>query len=647
MRRMLACLMLLVLLPAVSMAATLSADANAVTHEISDTLYGLFFEDINYAADGGLYAELLLNRSFEYQKILNPQRADRYTGWNINALPFQKADWQLMEEGGLHPNNPHYLSVSLQDSGMRMMNQGFCSSALSGGVYVEAGKNYDFSLYLRRGNFTGTVTAFIANAGSQPISNSVTFDADTEWKKYTAVLTPEKTADAWLCVTVEGSGRMDVDMLSLMPQDRIGRDWPGGGLRADLVEALRDLKPAFLRFPGGCVAEGSYYRENAYNWKDTVGPVEQRRENPNTWGGMQTYGLGYYEYFCLAEEIGALPLPVVHAGMLCQARDRQDTDYTPDEVRAYAQDILDLIEFATGDTDTVWGGLRARMGHPAPFDLRYIAIGNENWGTAYFTRYGILRKIVKEKYPDITCIVAAGPVAEGSLIRDSWNQIRTRFPDDVVDEHYYMESNWFLKNTGRYDSYPRITKVFLGEYAAHEPVQGSRRPNNLHAALCEAAYMTGLERNSDLVIMAAYAPLLAREEKPAWTPDLIWFNEKAVVLTPSYHVQKMFANTVGDQVVESALDDGKLYHVVTRTDTHLQIKVVNMQEEEVPFSMRLSHVPDGEGMVTCLSGTPKHTNSFVKPEKVIPVQNRCAVSGGSAEYVLPASSVTIFEFPLK
>lgn len=638
--------LLVMLLPVSAAAATLTADANAPWRDMSDTLYGLFFEDINCAADGGLYAELLQNRSFEYENLLNPQPYDHYTAWRINASFGGKADWELMSEAPLNEQNPTYLRASVEQGSLKLMNQGFANGALKGGIPVEAGQCYDFFVYLRNQDLNGTVTVAIADAGGNPICEPATFTPGEEWGKYTATFTAAKDADAWFCVTVEGKGSVDVDMLSLMPADRIGKEWPGGGVRTDLVEALRGLKPAFLRFPGGCVAEGSYVRSNEYNWKHTVGPVESRRENPNTWGGMQTYGLGYFEYFCLAEELGALPLPVVHAGLLCQAREPRESDYTLDETRAYAQDILDLIEFAKGDVTTQWGALRAEMGHPEPFDLRYVAIGNENWGTGYFTRYGILSRAVKEVYPEITCIVAAGPVAEGALINDSWNNIRAKYPDSLVDEHYYMDSMWFPEHVNRYDKYPRTTQVFLGEYAAHEPVQGSRRPNNLRAALCEAAYLTGIERNSDVVRMAAYAPLLAREGQQDWTPDLIWFNGTQVLLTPSYYVQQMFAATLGDQVVTSSLDDENLFHVVTRTDSALQIKLVNLQESEVPLTLSLSGVPDGQGKATCLSGEMKWTNSFVKPMKVVPVESTCDILGGTAEVVLPACSVTIYEFQL-
>ena len=419
-----------------------------------------------------------------------------------------------------------------------------------------------------------------------------------------------------------------------------------GGLRKDLVEALRALHPKFLRFPGGCVVEGTYVRSNAYDWKQSVGDPAGRREIPNTWGGMQTMGVGFYEYFCLCEEIGALPVPVVHAGLLCQARDPKGLPLTMEETEQYARDILDLIDFAQGDEGTEWGRVRIQMGHPEPFDLRYLAIGNENWGAAYFGRYELLSKAVKEKHPDITCIVAAGPVAEGSLIQDSWNQIRRRFADDLVDEHYYMDSSWFPAHVNRYDRYPRTTKVFLGEFAAHEPVQGSRRPGNLYAALCEAAYLTGIERNSDLVEMCCYAPLLCREGEVDWTPDLIWFNDEQVYGTPSYYVQQMFSQACGTELVASETD-GNLFHAATRTDSELQIKIVNLSDAALQLSLLLPGVPDQESSGQVLTGEKTHVNSFARPDKVAPKSVQTVCFGGQAETELPPWSLTVLNISLE
>lgn len=637
----------LLALPAASFAAALAADPAATTVEMSDVLYGLFFEDINHAADGGLYAELLQNRSFENQDLLDPKPHQRYNGWQFNLKNKGKAAAVPATEAPLNENNPTYMRITIEKAPYLLSNMGYASTAFSGGVPVEEGMQYDFSVWMRNpGDYTGGITVAITDRSANPLSESFTIAPAGEWQKFEHTFTSQATADACLTVTMEGTGSIDIDMASLMPRERFGAEWPGGGLRTDLVETLRALNPRFLRFPGGCVAEGSYVRANVYNWKDTVGPVEQRRENFNTWGYMQSYGIGFFEYFCLAEALGAEPLPVVHAGLLCQAREVREAPLTLEETRAYGQDILDLIEFATGDATTEWGGLRAQMGHPEPFRLNYLAIGNENWDNIYFDRYAILSEMVKASYPEITCIVAAGPVAEGALPQHSWQQIRSRFAEDLVDEHYYMDSDWFLRNTGRYDRYPRTTQVFLGEYAAHEPVIGGRRPNNLYSALCEAAYMTAIERNSDLVQIACYAPLMAREGMFQWTPDLIWFNAREVLLTPNYYVQQMFAATVGDHVVESTLEGENLYHVVTRTEDKLYVKVVSLSESETPLTLTLAGVPDGTAETVQLTGEKRMQNALTAPDRIAPVTGGCTISGGVAECVLPAYSVTIFTFPL-
>ena len=626
---------------------TLFIDPNDVKCEMSDTLYGLFFEDINCAADGGLYPEILLNRSFEYQSLLNPQRHDRYTGWRMIRIGYGDSEWELRNDNPIHVNNETYLSVSVKNGAVNLMNQGFNGSALRGDVKVFKDQKYDLSLYARSDDFEGEIVVSVTNSGAVPVTETMRIEPNDTWTKYEMTVTAERDTNGFFTIEIIGDGNVDIDMASCMPSDRTGKEWPGGGIRTDIFETLKALNPKFLRFPGGCVAEGSHFRSNFYNWKDTVGPVETRKENANTWGGMQTYGIGFYEYFMMCEALGAYAVPVVHAGVLCQAREIKEPLLSVEETKAYAQDILDLIEFATGDNTSEWGSLRAEMGHPDPFELKYIAIGNENWAASYFTRYGILEKIVKEAYPNITTIVAAGPVAEGGLINDSWNNIRRSFSDSLVDEHYYMDSGWFLKNTNRYDRYPRTTKVFLGEFAAHEPVQGSRRPNNLYAALCEAAYLTGIERNSDLVEMCCYAPLLARDGMVDWTPNLIWFNEKDVLLTPSFHIQKMFSENTGDQVLNTGFDLENVYHVVTKTKDAIQIKIVNVSEDEKSIDIEIMNGKTEKAEVTELSGKRSDTNSFVKPEKVVPVSFELEFENGESKITLKPMSCTIIVVPMK
>ena len=654
MRRIMAFLLLLTMLSGAALAeattaSTLTADAKATTIEMSDTLYGLFFEDINYGADGGLHAELLNNRSFEYEDVLFGKVTDHYTGWGFNLAFGATGTAKVMTEHPLNANNPTYMQVTCTKGEYRFANLGYQSTTFSGGIPVEEGKTYRCFVYMRNaGDFDGQVEIALTKRTGKSIAVPKRFTLTDEWQKYEVTFKSQYTEDAVLSFILHGTGAVDFDMASLTPADAFGADWPNGGLRADLVQALKDLNPSFLRFPGGCVTEGSYYRKNFYDWKDTVGPIEERRENFNTWGYMQSYGLGYYEYFMLSEAIGAEPLPVVHSGLLCQARDVKEAPLTIAETREYAQDLLDLIEFANGDVSTEWGALRAEMGHPEPFHLKYLGIGNENWDQVYWDRFDILYKAVKEAHPEITIISSAGPVAEGDMPARAWRTIRQKYADTIVDEHYYMGSDWFLNNVGRYDRYPRTTKVFVGEYACHEPDQGGRRPNNLYSALCEAAYMTGLERNSDVVAMASYAPLLAREGMQQWTPDLIWFNAREVLLTPNYYVQQMFASTVGDQVVASELDglNKRIYHIVTRTEDRLYVKLVNVSAYADHMTLNLKNVPDGLASVTRLTGDKKAVNTFQNKDRVAPEKSRVTLENGSVSLELPAYSLTILTFKL-
>ena len=641
---------LMTLLGGAARADTLTVRADRAVHGVSPTLYGIFLEDINCAVDGGLSAELVRNPSFENENLFNPQRADHWDAWRIQKK--DGAGAEIAGEGPLHANNPSYLRVTLGEGGsVTAVNQGFGGNAFRGGIPLREGMDYDFSMQLRADADAEVSVALTDIRGNSLAGEKAVWRLPEDvpagaWTEVRARFTAESAASASLSIVCAGSGRIDLDCVSLLPGDRFGADWPGGGLRADLVETLRELRPRFLRFPGGCVVEGTARRENAYDWKDSVGPRTARRQIANTWGGVQTMNVGFYEYFCLSEALGALPVPVVHAGLLCQAREVKDPPLTLEETAAYARDLLDLIEFATGDASTEWGALRAEMGHPEPFDLRYLAIGNENWGAAYFNRYEVLRSAVKEAYPEITCIVAAGPVAEGGLIQDSWSQIRRRFPEDLVDEHYYMESGWFPKHVSRYDRYPRTTRVFLGEYAAHEPVQGGTRPGTLYAALCEAAYLTGIERNGDLIEMCCYAPLLCREGAVDWTPDLIWFNDGQICRTASFWVQKLYADALGDTLVESTLEGG-IFQVATRTERELQIKLVNLSEDPVPLVLRLPGVPDQRSGGERLSGRRVQANSLTKPDTLTPQPAAVELRDGEAQTELPAWSLTILKFALE
>ena len=639
-------------------AETLTVDTGTTLCEMSDTLYGLFFEDINHAADGGLYAELLQNRSFETEDLLNPSLHQHLTGWQFNTNAEGNGKITVMKDDPLHPNNPTYIRIEAYSPGYAFQNLGYNESPFRAGISVREGETYDFSIWIRNVDYSGELTAFLSTRTGKLLSNAITLIPGEEWGKAAGTLQASASAeDACLTLSTDQAGIVDADMVSLMPQDRIGAEWPGGGMRKDLVEALKELHPRFLRFPGGCVTEGSWLWSNLYRWKDTVGPVEERKENWNTWGYMQSYGIGFYEYFCLCEEIGALPLPVVGSGVLCQAREPYEKPMDDEALAAWTEDILDLLEFALGDSDTEWGRLRKEMGHEAPFDLRYLAIGNENWADIYFNRYEKIRSAVKKAYPDLSCIAACGPVADGGLFNASRSKILHHFSDDIADEHYYMESGWFLRNTHRYDFYPRTTKVFLGEYAAHEPASGGRRPNNLYSALCEAAYLTGIERNSDVVIMSCYAPLMARYGMDQWTPDMIWFDGSRVVRTPNYYIQQMFADFAGTQVLGSRMTDngtevsdtsGGLYHVATKAaDGAICVKIVNVSGEDKDLQLSLEGTGiagEQEATLTMLTGEKQDTNGLNR-EKLKPERTALRFVDGNAGMILPGYAAAVIVYP--
>ncbi len=626
-------------------------DTESIGINISPTLYGVFFEDINYAADGGLYAELLRNRSFEYRNLQNPTKYDALTGWMFNHRNKGTGSAELLREAPIHPNNPDYMRVTVEGGDYRIVNVGFPKQATRPGITIKKDAEYRFSIWLRQVDFDGELLVALEDSKGGLISNEIVLKPDgTDFHKYEGFrLAAVADGTVWLRIVVRGTGTFDMDMASLLPKDCYGAAWQNGGLRSDLVQALKDLKPSFLRFPGGCIVEGSYFKSNVYSWKDTIGPLETRKENENTWGYMQSYGLGFHEYFQLCEDIGALPLPVVHAGLLCQARGTDEPPTSKVEMGTHIQDVLDLLEYALGGTDTVWGKKRVENGHPQPFDLRYLAIGNENWGAEYFSRYGQIEKAVKAAYPDIVCIAAAGPVAEGGLFDDNWRQIRAKFPFDMVDEHYYMASDWFLQNVNRYGRYNRKgNPIFLGEYAAHEPAVAGKRPNNLYGALCEAAYMTGIERNSDLVRLCCYAPLFARDGFAQWTPDMIWFNESNVLKTPNYYVQQIFSATKGDYLLEDACEEDGVYTLATTSGNTIQLKAVNVSGEKKAVDIVLAGSGfTGEAAGVILGGDNKAVvNTFGSPDQIGPADITVTFRDGKAVVSLPEYGLISITVPV-
>ncbi|MFG2950687.1 alpha-L-arabinofuranosidase C-terminal domain-containing protein [Streptomyces adustus] len=512
---------------------TITVDPAARGAKIADTMYGVFFEDINRAADGGLYAELVQNRSFEYSSTDNRSYTP-LTSWTVTGGA------QVVDDAGrLAERNRNYLSMS---AGSAVTNAGYNT-----GVSVREGRRYDFSVWARSADGS-TLTVSLQDAdGTLAPARRVT--ARGGWAKYTATFTASRTSTTGR-LTVASTGAAALDMVSLFPRDTYRHE--PNGLRKDLAEKIAALHPGFVRFPGGCLVNtgsmqdyseaSGWQRARSYQWKDTVGPVEQRATNADFWGYNQSYGLGYYEYFRLAEDVGAMPLPVVPALVTGCGQNRAVDDDAL--LRRHIQDTLDLIEFANGPVTSTWGGLRARMGHPRPFHLTHIEVGNEeNLPAEFFARFKEFRAAVAAAYPDITLVSNSGPDDAGTTFDTAW-RLNREAGVALVDEHYYNSPQWFLQNNDRYDTYDRGgPKVFLGEYASGG--------NAFKNGLAEAAYMTGLERNADVVRLASYAPLFANEDYVQWSPDLVWFNNHASWGSANYEVQKLFMTNVGDRVVPS------------------------------------------------------------------------------------------------
>ena len=512
---------------------------------ISDHLFGIFFEDINYAADGGLYAELVQNRSFEYSPLDN-RGWNPLTAWELVQRDGGKGSVEVEGNAPLHENNPHYAVLEV-DGTVGLSNVGF------DGIAVKAGEEYNVSLFARqlRGAATPLLVRLENNEGV--VLAETTLPAPTKsWNQSSATLAAIGSSDkARLVVLTDGKGSLALDMISLFPEQTF-HNRPNG-LRADLAQVIADLEPKFVRFPGGCLVHGDGLG-NMYRWKDTIGPVHERRTQPNIWSYHQTVGLGYFEYFQFCEDIGAKPLPVVPAAVCCQNSGAKITGRWGEgqeglplaQMPDYIQEVLDLIEWANGPADSEWGSKRAAAGHPEPFNLEYLGVGNEDHITPVFEeRFRLIYDAVKKAHPEITVIGTVGPNSEGSDYERGW-EFADQIQIEMVDEHYYKSPAWFLQNLDFYDKYDRSrSRVYLGEYAAHD--QGRR--TTLRSALAEAAYMTSLERNADVVQMASYAPLLGKIGRTQWNPDLIYFTNTQIVPTINYHAQRLFSVNAGDQLV--------------------------------------------------------------------------------------------------
>ena len=615
--------------------------------QVQPTMWGIFFEDINFAADGGIYAELVKNRSFEFTKPL--------MGWKITKDD-NLTDVLVINQDDVNPANPRFVRVKLAEGEKPVIltNEGFR------GMGVKKGINYHFSVLARKfeGNTQKLQIELVSSAGEIIGSAGISPDSK-EWKKYSVSFESSATdLNAKLNITIDGKGELDLDMISLFPDDT----WKNrpGGLRADLVQLLYDLKPGFLRFPGGCIVEG-HELATRYQWKKTIGDIDQRQLIVNRWNTefkhrltpdyFQTFGLGFFEYFQLAEDIGAEPLPILSCGMACQFN---TAELVPvDQLDPYIQDAIDLIEFANGPETSTWGKIRAKMGHPAPFNLKMIGVGNEQWGPQYIERYVLFAKAIAEKYPDIKIVSGTGPSPDGKYFDYAAKELK-KLNAQIVDEHYYANPEWFLKNATRYDSYDRSGyKVFAGEYAAQSiNTCNPDNKNDWNCAMSEAAFMTGLERNADVVNLCSYAPLFAHIDGWQWTPDLIWFNNLNSFGTANYYVQKMFSNNKGTHVLPM-LEDGKplvgqngLYASATfdQNSNEIILKVVNSSDKMQTVKVVLDGAKKlaAKGTITIMKSDNLNIyNSIEKPIEIVPAEQDFLVKGKVLDLKLETHSFSV------
>ncbi len=636
-----------------SLAADVTVHMDQPGAAVSPTFYGIFFEDINRAGDGGLYAEMVQNRSFEDNEHL--------IAWTPLMDSKAKAEFELDKSSPLYTNNPTSLKIHIDKTGgdrVAVYNQGFkgiispkkapessgewverfaeAQQKPDNGLVVEAGKEYRFSMYARAQAYSGPIGVSLETQSGKVLAQQVVKAVGQNWKKIELVLSPKKSdTDARLVVSFNKPGTVWLDMVSLFPAET----WKGRGLRPDLAQMMAAMNPGLFRFPGGSYSEGAVLA-HAWRWKETIGDVAQRPGNWNIWGYRSTCGLGFHEYLQLAEDLGAEPLYVAHVGMA-------EKDFVPmDELEPWIQDVLDAIEYANGPVTSKWGALRAQNGHPEPFNLKYVEIGNENgmgysWGGGtradYLPRYKAFYERIKAAHPDIVTIA----------------NIHTEpdVPAEIVDEHYYEDAEWFFNAATKYDDYDRSgPKLYLGEYAVKK---GAGR-GNMGAALGEAAFLTGLERNADIVLMTSYAPLFTNPYWQKWQPDAIVFDNTRCYGTPSYHVQNMFANNRPDVELPVRLPEAKddvpmLFACagLVKDSGDLVLKVVNRGEKPARLNINLAglaHEYSG-GICTELSAkTMADENSFDQPDRIAPKTSTLPAYRQGASHVFPPYSVTVLRW---
>ena len=638
------------LLGAYAQTHTFDVNTKKVGAKVQPTMYGIFFEDINYAADGGLYGELVKNRSFEFP--------DALMGWKA----FGKFE---VKNDGPFERCPHYVVLGYSghnDAATGLQNEGYF------GIGIDKGEDYRFSVWAKAVSGDATVEVSLVDENTmeehQEFATAELKVSGNEWKKYELVLKPAKTVQkANLRLLLKGKNSVALEHVSLFPKHTFkDRD---NGMRRDLAQALYDLHPGVFRFPGGCIVEGSSL-EQRYQWKNSIGPVENRPLNGNRWLSTfnyrlfpdyyQSYGLGFYEYFLLSEDIGAEPLPVLNVGMACQYQNWNNPKaHVPvDSLQPYIQDCLDLIEFANGDVNTTWGKKRAEMGHPAPFNLKFLAVGNEQWDTLYYERLRPFVKAIKAKYPNIKLIGTSGPDSEGKMFDKGWKAMK-ELKADLVDEHFYRDEHWFLSHGLRYEDYDRKgPKVFAGEYACHGK---GKKWNHFETSLYEAAFMTDLERNADVVDMATYAPLFAHVDGWQWRPDMIWYDNTRMFKTVSYYVQQMYACNKGTNVLPLTMNgkavagqDGLFASaVVDKQNGEVIVKVANTSDKTQEVTLNLNGLKGSRSasLTTLQCDNMDAENTLDNPNKIRPVETTATCESKKNATVLsdklPAKSFRMYK----
>lgn len=628
----------------------LDIDTSSPVAKIQPTMYGIFFEDINFAADGGLYAELVKNRSFEFEQPL--------MGWSQPATKRISAN---LDSGVANTinfasnlTNKNIIRVQVfNDKNYSLINEGFR------GMGIVKGKEYLLSFYAANMNRDIKKIIFqLIDQQNNVIAVTRVSPKEKDWHRYKAKLVAKKTEEkARLKISFEGQGTIDLDMISLFPEET----WKGRqqGLRKDLIELLFDLKPGFLRFPGGCIIEGRTLAQR-YQWKNTLGTIEKRPTMISRWNAefahkltpdyFQTFGLGFYEYFQLAEDLGAEPIPVLNCGMACQFNSGELVPVS--ELDPYIQDAIDLIEFANGSLESPWGKVRADMGHPEPFHLKYLGIGNEQWGPQYIERFKIFQKVLKGKYPEIILISGSGPFPDGEHFDFAHKELK-KLNAEIIDEHYYKDIDWFKQNATRYDSYDRNgPKIFAGEYAAQSvAIVSPENKNSWATALAEAAFMTGLERNADVVHMTSYAPLMAHVEAWQWAPNMIWFDNLNALPTVNYQVQKLFANNKGTSLLQVLTNNkpltgqqGLYASAVKDSETRsVIIKLVNTNnvEKTVRINTKYQKLASPISITTLASDQLDKENTFADPLAIHPKTEKINIKEKPATITLLKQSLVI------